>query len=400
MVPRALFNGLDRHCSAPFVRKRALLLFVGAFAPPSSLRSSIHPRFRLRGFLRAVSRFSVQYCENRSKAQNATIRTRTSQNQSGPQRWAFRVLALVVLVSLTACARRNSAPASQQAPTWHAPASLASVTIPSGSSPGFAWSVAGKATIVTLVGSIHVGFEGLYPLPEPVEKAFRESTTLAMELALDQEPPEQVAELMISGAMLPKGQTLHDCLSEKTWARYQTFAAAHSEQATFFERFRPWFVAVFLSGEQAALDGYDPNQGIDIHFFRQRGARAIIGVEKAAEHVKVLTELPAATQELMLLEQLEAMNRHEDELATLVKLWKKGDADGLALEMFSEFDDPQFAPVYDALIVRRNVRMTQQIETWLAGKEPVFVVLGAGHFVGKDGIVARLQRDGWSPKRL
>jgi len=72
----------------------------------------------------------------------------------------------------------------------------------------------------------------------------------------------------------------------------------------------------------------------------------------------------------------------------------------LALEMFSEFDDPQFAPVYDALIVRRNIRMTQQIETWLAGKEPVFVVLGAGHFVGKDGIVARLQRDGWSPKRL
>ena len=63
---RALFNGLDRHCVAPFVRKRALLLVVGAFAPLSSLRSSIHPRIRLRGFLRAVSRFAVHYCENRS----------------------------------------------------------------------------------------------------------------------------------------------------------------------------------------------------------------------------------------------------------------------------------------------------------------------------------------------
>ena len=48
---RALFNGLDRHCVAPFVRKRALLLFVRAFAPLSSLRSSIHARIRLPGYL-------------------------------------------------------------------------------------------------------------------------------------------------------------------------------------------------------------------------------------------------------------------------------------------------------------------------------------------------------------
>jgi len=41
--PRALFNGLERQCGAPFVRKRALLLFVGALSPFSSLRSSMHP---------------------------------------------------------------------------------------------------------------------------------------------------------------------------------------------------------------------------------------------------------------------------------------------------------------------------------------------------------------------
>jgi len=84
-----------RHCSAPFVRKRALLLFVRTFAPLSSLRSSIHcalrallagastvylrgifhfvedstpvhPGIRLRGFPRAVFDFAVHYCENRS----------------------------------------------------------------------------------------------------------------------------------------------------------------------------------------------------------------------------------------------------------------------------------------------------------------------------------------------
>ena len=200
--------------------------------------------------------------------------------------------------------------------------------------------------------------------------------------------------------MLPKGQTLHDCLSDKAWLRYQEFVAQHRDQGVFFNRFRPWFVAVFLSGEQSALDGYDTNKGLDMYFFKKKGTRRVIGVEKAEDHVRALSELPAATQELMLVEQLDAMNKNEDELANVIKLWKAGDTDGLAREMFSEFDNPEYSPVYDALIAKRNERMTKQIEGWLAGKERVFVVLGAGHFVGKDSIVAHLVHDGWVPQRL
>ena len=280
------------------------------------------------------------------------------------------------------------APSSRLAPVDAAP------------SPGFSWSVVGTRTVITLVGSIHIGFDGLYPLPDPVESAFRESTVLAMELALDQEPPERVAELMIDGAMLPKGQTLHDCLSEKTWLQYQSFAKDHVDQATFLDRFRPWFVAVFLVGEQATLDGYDANQGIDLHFFNQRGSRKVVGLESAEQQIKALANLPAATQDLMLAEQLEAMNHADDGHEALARYWKKGDAAGLARELFDQYDNPKYAPVYDALIAQRNVRMTRQIEQWLEGSERIFVVLGAGHFIGNDGIIARLQRDGWMPHRL
>jgi hypothetical protein len=260
--------------------------------------------------------------------------------------------------------------------------------------------VSGVASVITLVGSIHVGFDGLYPLPEPVESAFRESTTLAMELALDQEPPERVGELMIAEAMLPNGQTLHNCLSAKTWLRYQAFAKGHADQAKFFERFRPWFVAQFLSVEKATLDGYDTNRGIDLHFLGQRGSRRLVGVEKAKEQIGLLANLSADIQELMLAEQLDAMDRQDDELAAVVDVWKKGDADELARVMFADYENPKYAPVYDALIVQRNIRMTKMIESWLAGNERIFVVLGAGHFVGKDGIVAQLKRDGWQPIRI
>jgi uncharacterized protein YbaP (TraB family) len=280
------------------------------------------------------------------------------------------------------------------------PARAASTVRQQSPSPGFSWSVAGVATTITLVGSIHVGFKGLYPVPDPVQRAFSESTALAMELALDREPPERVLELMIASGLVDEGKSLRSYVSEDTWNRYQGFAKEHSAQALFFDRFRPWFVAVFLSGEKAQLDGYDPGQGLDLHFFSERGNRRVIGLETATEHVNALAGLPEQTQELMLVEQLDAMNRVDDELQAVVELWKRSDADGLARQMFDEFSNPAYTPVYDALIAQRNIKMTRQIEIWLGGKERIFVVLGAGHLVGKDGIVAHLKHDGWSLVRL
>jgi len=254
--------------------------------------------------------------------------------------------------------------------------------------------------VITLVGSIHLGFKGLYPLPEPVEHAFQQSTTLAMELALDTETPERISEMMLTEARLPEGRSLRDYLSDETWLRYQSFAQEHSAQSLFFNQFRPWFVAIFLSGEKATIDGYDPDQGIDIHFFKQRGDRRVIGIETAEQHIKALASLPDTVQDLMLAEQLDAMNKNDAEMDKLVTLWQKSDTRGLEQELFEEFDNPLYAPVYDALIARRNVRMAAQIERWLAGTERIFVVLGAAHFIGKDGIIAHLERDGWSPQRL
>jgi uncharacterized protein len=221
-----------------------------------------------------------------------------------------------------------------------------------------------------------------------------------MELALDQESPETINEMMLSQARLPEGKRLRDYLSDRTWLQYQSFVQDHSAQGLFLDQFHPWFVATFLFLEKEIVAGYDPDQGIDTYFYKHRGTRKVIGIEKAEQQIRAMAELPEATQDLMLAEQLEAMTKADDDLESLVKFWKKGDIEGLERELFDEFRAPEYAPVYDALIVQRNARMTAQIEKWLADNKRVFVVLGAAHFIGKDGIIARLERDGWAPRRL
>ncbi len=65
---RALFNGVEHHCGAPIRAQKGSAFIVGAFAPLSSLCSSIHPAIRSRGLLRAVFDKVVHCRENRSKS--------------------------------------------------------------------------------------------------------------------------------------------------------------------------------------------------------------------------------------------------------------------------------------------------------------------------------------------
>jgi uncharacterized protein YbaP (TraB family) len=54
------------------------------------------------------------------------------------------------------------------------------------------------------------------------------------------------------------------------------------------------------------------------------------------------------------------------------------------------------------LLDDRNVRLATRMEAGLkedAGKS-VFYAVGAGHMIGDDGIVGRLQKKGWKIRRL
>lgn len=78
--------------------------------------------------------------------------------------------------------------------------------------------------------------------------------------------------------------------------------------------------------------------------------------------------------------------------------WLKGDAAAIEALLSEEFRD---APETRRLLLDdRNVRMAAAVERYLQGSEPCFVVVGAGHLVGKGGIVSRLIEKGFSVKRV
>ena len=86
---------------------------------------------------------------------------------------------------------------------------------------------------------------------------------------------------------------------------------------------------------------------------------------------------------------------------TVYSMWEQGRVDESMILSGTFIDIQNANPVYvqeyyDKLIKERNINMTKTIEGYIDGGQRVFVLVGAFHYCGDDGINALLTKDGYT----
>jgi len=56
--------------------------------------------------------------------------------------------------------------------------------------------------------------------------------------------------------------------------------------------------------------------------------------------------------------------------------------------------------IYEKIVCERNKNIALKIESYLKTKERYFIVIGAAHLVGKDGIIEILKKKGYIVEQL
>lgn len=260
------------------------------------------------------------------------------------------------------------------------------------------YKVSGPKNTVYILGSIHLAKPELYPLDSAIEQAYRKSDVLVVEL--DAESPDSAAKMQQAMATLgryKKGRTLRSELGRDTYRQLQAYAKTAGLSLEQLEQLRPWVVVLQLSVLEMVRLGYSPDLGIDKHFvdMAKRSNKPIVALETVEEQMALLSREEKAYQEKLLRYTLTSMQQMEPMLSTLFISWRKGDAKTIAkLFVLNMQEDPELKEIYNALIKNRNDRMTEKIMAYLKTDSDYFVVVGAGHVVGDDGIVNLLKKNG------
>lgn len=244
-----------------------------------------------------------------------------------------------------------------------------------------------------LLGSIHAGKSSLYPLPDPVERAWQQSRALVMEVDMTHISQAQWQEM---GAItrLVDGKTLKDHLPMDLYRRTLIAAGQNGLTESMLAPLRPWFAAITLT--QAALErtGYRGEFGVDQHFARRAndGGKPIVGLETLLEQLGYLASV-GDNQTLMLESTLDELPELKTGFDAVMKAWQEGDQATLINLLKEEMAPPKLqAWLEQTLLAERN---RNWVKKWPDLPDESFIVVGALHLYGEQGLLALLEQQGW-----
>jgi uncharacterized protein len=263
-------------------------------------------------------------------------------------------------------------------------------------SRNFLWKAAGKGGVVYLAGSVHMLTQDFYPLSPVLETAFKESDLLVEEVDMGEMLGAGSQLNVLTRGMLPGDSTLQNVVSPATYALVTKTVTGLGMPVEPLAKFKPWMLALTLEGLQLMKVGFDPDLGLDKHFYdlAQTGGKSVQGLETTDYQISRFDEMTMTQQDHLLAETLKALETEQASVGKLAQSWKTGDVAAVERIVLADLkNDPQ---LYQRLLVERNRNWLPKLEALFARKSPAFVVVGAAHLVGPDGVVAMLRAKGYS----
>jgi uncharacterized protein YbaP (TraB family) len=246
-----------------------------------------------------------------------------------------------------------------------------------------------------VVGSLHMLTADAYPLPPALTAAFAASDTLMEEADPDELTSAAFAASVMGRALYLDGRSIEEDVSADTFRLIADRGARLGLSIEVLRRMRPWMVATTLQALELRQAGFDPALGLDVHFHRlaKESGKQFVALETGLEQVSYLESLGPEFADALIRENTQAAEAQVLEVRTIAAAWRAGDASALDKLILGSMRD---APaIYKSLIVERNRAWMPKIERCFASSR-CFVVVGAGHLVGPDGLVNVLRARGYT----
>ncbi|KPJ92293.1 MAG: hypothetical protein AMJ53_09645 [Gammaproteobacteria bacterium SG8_11] len=259
----------------------------------------------------------------------------------------------------------------------------------------FFWKAQSPTTTVYLLGSIHFAKPDIYPLDPKIEEAFETATYLVVELDQKQLDQDNMRRHILKHGMYEKPDTVESHISESTLELLKDYLQRHDMPLEGYNRMKPGFLAMTLSIAHVIRLGYLPDHGIDMYFLNKANDKKVLQLENYTDQLDLFFNMP--DEEMFLNHTLSQLEDIENQIDDTVKAWKGGDTQHMLENVLikPQQDYPQLRDVYTRIYTDRNIKMTEKISQYLKDNNIYFVVVGAGHLIGEQGIVNLLIKRGY-----
>lgn len=263
------------------------------------------------------------------------------------------------------------------------------------------WQVEKGEGKVYLLGSFHLLPKNYQWFDGVIQQSFEASEELVMEAKMTPEATATIQAMVIQNAFFAPDDNLQNHLEAASYDKmlaYSKKLMGMDEDTA--RQMKPWFVALQMSVISIMSIGMDPNSGVDKYLegLAKKDGKNISGLETPQDSMNALIKHPLNVQVAMLADTLDKLDDFRSYINEYLEAWASGDGDVMSKTMIE--DMASHPEMYQALLVDRNKKWMPAIEAHINGDKTIFIVVGAAHMVGPDGIVRMLESKGYRVDKI
>ena len=264
------------------------------------------------------------------------------------------------------------------------------------------WKVTKGSNYFYLGATIHLLESKDYPLPAEFNKAYKDAGILVFETDLRAMQNTEFQAKSLAAMTYHDNRTLTDVLNSKTYQELVKFMGTRQIPMAKFMQFQPWGLSVIITILEYKRLGLTPQYGVDTYFnnLALADSKKIMGLETPEEQLSFFDSMAKIDPNEIIestIQDLEAL----PELIILIKEnWRSGDLEALAQSDFIIKMKTKYPEMYATLVTNRNNAWVQKLQKFTDDSDIEFILVGAMHLYGKEGLIDQLKTRGFTIEQI
>jgi len=258
------------------------------------------------------------------------------------------------------------------------------------------WQVSGKGLKQPsyLFGTFHLMCKNDIHFSNQLTTAVNRADKVYMEIDMD-DPATILGGMMLM--TMKDGKTLQQLYSDADYKKIrQYFNDSLKTPLSFIVRMKPFFLEALLYPKMMPCKLIS---GVEEELMKvaKTQKKEIKGLETMEFQAGVFDSIPYEEQAKELLQSIDSMASNKKSFNTMMQVYKNqqiNEIENLFSKSESGMENHQ-----DLLLNNRNKNWVVQLKS-IMKTNPVFVAVGAGHLVGKQGLIALLRKEGYMVQPL
>ena len=263
------------------------------------------------------------------------------------------------------------------------------------------WKVIKGSNTLYLGGTVHLLTKNDYPLPKSFERAYENAQDVVLEADVSAASDIGFQMKSLKAMTFQDHRSLSTVLDRKTYEEFSDLLAARNIPIAVFEKFTPAGATLALAAIEMQKMGMTDALGVDQHFLQRaiNDEKETLFLETVDEQLGFIESMNTLDPNKLVQSSIKEINSFEVKMASMLNAWRNGELTALEDAGINEMQR-DFPTMYQILLVRRNNAWMKSIATFIESPDVEFMLVGALHMAGKDGLIAQLKSAGYKVEQL